>query len=195
MHIISNGGLSSYFKKNSVEGILANKYDECSCGTMIDICFSNDENLVVYENDHLYKDNYISKMNYDDIKKVRFNDTKYRYYIPKLEDILPNYNEDILLLNLHNSYDNNEEFILKLKSILDKYPKNYVLIVNNDNLYEYAKKYLNYPVYMSDSKEICFVNVNLVNYNDKVILKNDKIYNPELTEYLITNYPKAFYDK
>ena len=83
------------------------------------------------------------------------------------------------------------------------------MIINNKPLSDYLKMiedYLdlngNYSILLAAThpnkhciEYQCQDNINNDIMSLYVNLKNDKIYNPELTEYLITNYPKAFYDK
>ena len=87
MYLIANGGLEGY-PKNIKEGVLVSKFDDNIDGILIDVRMTNDGKLVLFEDDLIFKDNYISRMNYKDIKKIKIGDSINNYYIPLLEEIL-----------------------------------------------------------------------------------------------------------
>ena len=117
MYIIANGGVNGYLK-NTKDGVLLSKFDDFVDGVFIDVRMTLDEKLVLYEDDLIFDKYYISKMNYNDLQKIKTGDSLENQYIPLLEEILMNYEKDLLIINLHHNYDQNDKLVLVLNEIL-----------------------------------------------------------------------------
>ena len=170
MYLIANGGISDY-PKNTKESVLLSKFDDSIDGVLIDVRLTFDNKLVLYENDLIVNNQYISRMNYEDIKKIDFNQGIKNYYIPLLEDILLYYDKDILIIKLHHNYDQNDKLINELKKVLNKYyVKRLIIVVDNDNLYDYLKLYTYYDIYnLNSSDNFINIDIKLKNYNGNLI--------------------------
>lgn len=169
MYLIANGGVHNL--KNAKEAILLSKFDSSCDGVLVDVRMTRDKKLVLYENDLIFNNYYISQMDYDDIKKISLGLPSWRnYYIPLLEDILSNYEKELLVIKLHHNYDQNELLVQELKRILEKYLlKKVVIVTDNDNLYEYLKLDFNYEVYFeNNSNNFWYIDVFVVNYNNEI---------------------------
>lgn len=196
MYFIANGGISDY-PKNTKEGVLLSKFDKDIDGVLIDVRLTLDNKLVLSENDFIFNNYYISKMNYKDIKKINIGSGINNYYIPLLEEILLYYDKDILIIKLHHNYDQNENLVLELKRILNKYyVKRLIIVVGNDNLYDYLKLYTDYEIYFFNNNEnFINIDINIKNYNGNLINKssmgdfNDLIGNSK-DVFIITNNSK-----
>lgn len=172
MYLIANGGINGY-PKNTKESFLLSKFDMDIDGVLIDVRMTNDSKLVLYENDLIMRNYYISKMNYEELKKINIGNGINNYYVPLLEEILLYYDKDILIIKLHHNFDQNENLILELKRILSKYyVKRLIVVVNNDNLYDYLKLLTNYEVYnLNNSDSFITIDAIATNYNGNLVHK------------------------
>ena len=186
---------------------MLSKFESNTDGVLIDVRMSKDGKLVLHENDLIFNDNYISRMNYQDIKKIKIGETLKNYYIPLLEEILLYYDKDLLIIRLHHNYDENEKLVKELKSILGKYyVKKLIIVTDNDNLYEYLKILTDYEVYsLKNSNNFSLTtfilskqhNNKIVsdiysnNKSDLEVFSNLSKYDDNLNNiYVITNNPK-----
>ena len=204
MYLIANGGVLGY-PKNIKESVLLSKFDDNIDGVLIDVRMTDDGKLVLHESDLIFKDNYISKMSYQDIRKFRIGDSLNNYYIPLLEEILLYYEKDLLIINLHHNYDKNEELVSELDRILKKYYlKRVVIVTNNDNLFDYLNLLTDYEIYNLNNND-SFINIDVIsnNYNSNLINNivskdkkdlenfNNSVNNNFNNIYVITNNPKS----
>lgn len=178
MYIIANRRIKDY-PKNSKEGILLSKFEDNTDGVLIDVRMTKDGKLVLYENDLIFNDYYISKMNYQDIQKIKIGNSLNNYHIPLLEDILMYYEKDILIINLHHNYDQNERLVQELKRILEKYYiKKIIIVADNNHLLEYLNLLTDYEVYhLNDNSKFINVDIKIENYNNTIrssIVTNNK---------------------
>ena len=137
MHLIANGGIVSLNIGNTVDAIMLTKYVGYVEGVKLDVYKTIDNYFVLANNDDLSKDTlskrFISKSTYDDIKNTKYQSHIFKYFIPKLEDILKYYVSDKkIFLELHFK-DNIDE----LYKIISKYPYEYI-IINDKNDYIYC---------------------------------------------------------
>lgn len=169
MYLILNKGIIGY-PKNTKEGVLLSKFDKTSDGVLIDVRMTKDNKLVLSENDLILKNYYISKMNYEDLKKINIGSGIDNYYIPLLEEVLKFYDKDILIINLHHNYDENKKLVTELKKSLDKYyVKRLIIVTSNDNLYDYLKIYTEYEVYnLNNIDNYIYIDIFSKNYNGEV---------------------------
>lgn len=136
MHLIANGGMISLNIGNTVDAIMLTKYVSYVEGVKLDVYKTIDNYFVLANNDDLSKDTLsnrlISKSTYDEIKNTKYQSHIFKYFIPKLEDILKYYVSDKkIFLEIHFK-DNIDE----LYKILLKYPYEYTLIKDvNDYIY------------------------------------------------------------
>lgn len=174
MYLILNKGIIGY-PDNTKEGVLLSKYDKTSDGVLIDVRMTKDNKLVLAENDLILKNYYISKMNYEDLKKINIGSGIDNYYIPLLEEILKFYDKDLLIINLHHNYDQNENLVNELSNLLNNYyTKKIIIVTDNDNLYDYLKLLTSYDVYnLNNHNNFVNVNVNTQNYNNEIIKSID----------------------
>ena len=204
MYLIANGGVLGY-PKNIKESVLLSKFDDNVDGVLIDVRMTDDGKLVLHESDLIFKDNYISKMSYQDIRKFKIGDSLNNYYIPLLEEILLYYEKDLLIINLHHNYDKNEELVSELNRILKKYYlKRVVIVTNNDNLFDYLNLLTDYEIYNLNNND-SFINIDVIskNYNSNLINNivskdkkdlenfNNSANNNFNNMYVITNNPKS----
>lgn len=174
MYLILNKGIIGY-PDNTKEGVLLSKFDKTSDGVLIDVRMTKDNKLVLAENDLILKNYYISKMNYDDLKKINIGSGINNYYIPLLEEVLKFYDKDLLIINLHHNYDQNENLVNELSNLLNNYyTKKIIIVTDNDNLYDYLKLLTGYDVYnLNNHNNFVNVNVNTQNYNNEIIKNID----------------------
>lgn len=195
MFLIANGGVKGY-PKNTKESVLLSKFDNNIDGVLVDVIMTNDHKLVLAENDWVFKNNYISKMNYQDIKKINIKSGVSNYYIPLLEEILLYYDKDILIVKLHHNYDQNESLVLELKNVLKKYYiKKLVIITDNDNLYDHLSLLTDYEMYNLNNSNNVIANFDIkgINYNGKIkLITNHGSKSNNL--FMLTNDSKMFKD-
>ena len=147
MYLIANGGMVSINQSNTVDAIMLTKYIKYVDGIKIDIYKTIDDYFVLSDYDDLSKhtlsNRIISKSSYNEIKNTKFPSHIFKYYIPRLEEILKYYISDKkIFLKLHF-----KDGIDKLYDILKLYPYEYNIINDNDNY-----------IYCDDP--------SLINYND-----------------------------
>ena len=153
MHIIANGGIVSLNIGNTMDAIMLTKYVSYVEGVKLDVYKTMDNYFVLANNDDLSIDTlsnrFISKSMYDDIKNTKYQSHIFKYYIPKLEEILKYYVSDKkIFLELH--FKDNIDALYK---ILMKYPYEYI-IINKDNDYLYCDNPENMDLSDIDDKYI-----------------------------------------
>lgn len=151
MYIIANGGMKLRNQENTIESILLTKHASYVDGVLVDIRLTLDNHLVAFKNDDISIDTlgkgFVSKMTYQDLRKVKFPSKIFRHYIPTLEEILKKYNSNkIIVLNLHDALDKNEILVDEVVKLLKKYSQyNYYLETSSvdvlDYLFEKANDY------------------------------------------------------
>ena len=137
MKVISDGGMVSCNSKDTIDAIMLTKNIDYIDGIKLDVRISNDNILVLAENEDLNKfslsNKKVSTCNYDYLKKIKFPSHIFKYYIPTLEEVLLKYNnEKIIVLELYNS--GKIDILLKnLYHLLLKYSyKYYFMSKSND---------------------------------------------------------------
>ena len=172
MYLIADGGITG-LPKNTKESVLLSNFDNNIDGVLVDVRMTNDNKLVLYENDLIFNNMYISKMSYQDLKKINIGNDISNYYIPSLEEILLYYDKDILIIKLHHNYDQNENLVLELKRILSKYyVKRLIVVVDNNNLYDYLDILTDYEIYnLNNSNNFLTIDVIASNYNGNLVHK------------------------
>lgn len=174
MHFIANRSILDY-PKNTKEGILLSKYHKGYDGVMIDVRMTSDQKLILTKNELIKNKYYVSKMKYQDIKKIKIGKRINNYYIPLLEEILNNYQKEYLIIKLHHNYADNDILVNELKRILKNSLIKILILVDNDNLYEYLKMN-NISAYNILSNQFINIYINKHNVNGKTIYwTNDNI--------------------
>ena len=135
MYLISDGGASCN-TKDTMEAIMLTKNISYIDGIKLDIYMSKDNILVVCQDNDLKKftlsNKCVSDSNYEYLRKVKFPSHIFKYYIPTLEEVLINYNQDkIIVLDFKR---NDNLFINNLYNLLIKYPYNYYFLNKHNKL-------------------------------------------------------------
>ena len=143
MYLIANGGIGLI--GNTSDAIMLTKNISYIDGIKIDVRMSLDNVLVLSSFNELFhltfSNKKVTEVNYDYLKKVKFQSHIFKYYIPTLDEILKKYSKDkIIILELHEEERINS-FIQELIHIISQYSYNYYFYSTNNLLLESLKDY------------------------------------------------------
>ena len=130
MLIIADGGVSNNIP-DTMDAIMLTKNISYIDGVKLDLRESHDKEFVLFPSDELntftLSNKKIKDVSYDYLKKVKYKSHIFKYYVPKLEEVLKKYNKNkIIILDLYiNDYD-------KLFNLLKHYPYQYIFLINED---------------------------------------------------------------
>ena len=143
MYLISDGGINTNVL-DTVEAIMLTKNLDYLNGVKLDVRKTIDNIFVLSKYNDLSKltfsKNKVNECNYQYLRKVKFPSHIFKYYIPTLEEILKNYNNNkIIVIELFES--NN---LKDLYHLLSKYNYQYYFMSKEkDVLNELEKHHFN----------------------------------------------------
>lgn len=125
--------------KDTLDAILLTKNIPYIDGVKIDVFMSKDGILVTAMDNDLSKftlsKKKINEENYSYLKKVKFPSHIFKYYLPKLSDVLDKYDSrKIIILELHEQIDN-EKYLSNLLGILNQYYYQYYFLIDENYFY------------------------------------------------------------
>ena len=172
--------------KDTWDAIFLTKNISYVDGVKLDIFMSKDGILVTAIDNDLSKytlsKKKINEEDYTYLRKVKFPSHIFKYYIPKLEDILKEYDvKKIIVLELYKQ-NNNEQYLNELLNILLKYTYKYYFLLDENFFFEVN----NYSFFNKDN--ILFKN------NVKYINNNSSLEGIKKEDLIITDCPKKVYD-